>query len=138
MHNVFARLDTMQAAENARQKLLGGIDGISRIGIRPFDPPFTNTDYSAFVSDAIAPTVVPESGIHSVSRETAHSAAIQEAVYDRRTGYEMPRSEDYLLCAQGTRDAVEHAAELLRSLGARSIDVRDSKGDFFDGSGIIE
>ena len=137
MHNVFARFSTGDAARQACQRVLSSTNGITRIGTRMVVPPHAASDHNPLTAEAISSTVLPgaaiEHGHWDQPMGAAVDAARQEAEYDRRTGYEPPRDADYILCAQGSREAVEHAAKLLRSLGADTVDVRDSTGDFLSG-----
>ena len=142
MYNVFARFDTSRSAESACQQVLDSTNGIVRIGTRRVTPPHAERMHNPLTAEAISTTVLHSTatgrGEASVTNGSAVSAARLEAEYDRRTGYEPPRDVEYILCAQGSQEAVEHAAKLLRSLGGRNVDVRDAKGSFLDGQPPIK
>lgn len=137
MYNVFARFDTSRSAQSACDKVLSSTNGITRIGTRMVIPPHAEDMHNPNTAEAIGTTVLHSAAIgqgeNSITDGSAVAAARLEAEYDRRTGYEPPSDKDYILCAQGSREAVEHAAKLLRSLGGRCVDVRDAKGDFLSG-----
>lgn len=135
-YNVFARFDTGELAKDACQQVLSSTNGIVRIGTRMVVPPHAQDMHNPLTAEAISTTVLHSTatgqGERSATDGSAVAAARLEAEYDRRTGYEPPRDKDYILCAQGEKEAVEHAAKLLRSLGGRCVDVRESKNSFLD------
>lgn len=134
MYNVFARFSDSRSAQQACEQVLNSTNGITRIGTRMVIPPHAAGSCNPDAPQAIA-SIIPHSSAtsHAQSDPTVAAAARQEAQYDRRTGLEPPRDADYMLCAQGSKEAVEHAAKLLRSLGACSVDIRDAKGNFLSG-----
>ncbi len=142
MFSAFAKFDNYEAAQKACDAVLGGTNGIVRIGTRRFVPPHAWGDHNQNTAESIAPTVLPSSGTHhgqwDQSIGTAVDAARQEAEYDRKTGLEPPRDTDYILCAEGGKEAVEHAAKIMRSMGGSSVDVRESRGSFLDGQPPIK
>lgn len=142
MYNAFAKFDNPDAARRATDQVLSSTNGIVRIGTRMFVPPHAQGQHNSSVADAISGTVLPSAGVYHgqwiVPNEVAMEAARQEAQYDRRTGYEQPCDTDYILCAQGSREAVEHAAKIMRDMGGQNVDVRDAKGSFLDGQPPIK
>lgn len=128
MHNVFARFPDCASAQQACDRI-AAIENINRVGTRVVVPPHADNGHNPHTAEAIAVTVSHSTAASPVEGSVV-DAARREAEYDRRTGLDSPGDRDYMLCAQGSREAVEHAAELLRDLGAHSIDVRDSDGDF--------
>ena len=137
MYNVFARFGDSESAKIACDQVLESTNGIVRAGTRMVVPPHAVDKHNTATADAISMTVThstaTDHGSFMHPDDTAMAAAEQEAEYDRRTGYEPPRDADYMLCVQGSKEAVEHAAGLLRSLGACSVDIREAKGDFLSG-----
>ena len=137
MYSAFAKFDDYNSAQRACEAVLSSTNGITRIGTRAFVPPHAQKQHNGSAADAIAETLLPGSGTYHgqwiVPNEVAMAAARQHAEYDRRTGVEPPRDSDYILCAQGSREAAEHAAKVMRSMGGCNVDVRDSRGSFLDG-----
>ncbi len=137
MHSAFAKFDNYNAAQRACEQVLSSTNGIVRIGTRMFVPPHAAGEHNPATADAIAGTVAHSSAMTDaqwvVPNDTAMLAAQIEAEYDRRTGYERPRDCDYILCAEGSSEAVRHAADIMRSMGGMNVDVRDSRGSFLDG-----
>ncbi len=131
MHNVFARFPDCASAQQACSQV-GAIHGIDRVGTRAVVPPPSADGHNPHSAEAIAVTV-SHSSAASPGDGAVVDAARREAEYDRRTGLDRPGDRDYMLCAQGSQEAVERAAGLLRDLGAHSVDVRDSDGDFLSG-----
>jgi|GEM_PF-1694011 len=137
MFSAFAKFDNYDAAQKACEQVLSSTNGIVRIGTRMFVPPHAHDEHNPRTADAIAKTVAHSSAMAGtqwiVPNDVAMNAAEIEAEYDRRTGYERPRDCDYILCAQGSREAADHAAKIMRSMGGANVDVRDSRGSFLDG-----
>ncbi len=136
MYNAFAKFDSQSAAQKACDAVLSSTNGIVRIGTRMFVPPHAQGEHNPGTADAISKTVPHSSAMTGewvVANDVAMNAARIEAEYDRRTGYEQPRDCDYLLCAQGSKEAVEHAAKIMRDMGGCNVDVRNAKGSFLDG-----
>ncbi len=142
MYNVFARFGDSRSAQAACDHILDSVDGISRIGTRMVVPPHASGKHNPLTAEAINETVLHSAAIMPGHRNefigAAVDAARMEAEYDRRTGLEQPRDADYMLCAQGSKEAVEKASEMLRSLGAQSVDIREAKGDFLSGQPPIQ
>ena len=136
MYNAFAKFDSQAAAQKACDAVLDSTNGIVRIGTRMFVPPHAHGSHNPATADAIEKTVVHScamTGDWVVPNDVAMNAARTEAEYDRRTGYERPQDCDYILCAQGGREAAVHAAKIMREMGGCNVDVRDAKGSFLDG-----
>lgn len=142
MFTAFAKFDNYDAAQKACDQVLSTTNGIVRIGTRRFVPPHALGDHNPNTAEALAQTVLPGSGTHhghwNQPIGAAVDAARQEAEYDRHTGYDTPGDLDYILCAEGSREAAEHAAKVMRSMGGANVDVRDAKGSFLDGQPKIK
>lgn len=137
MFSAFAKFDNYDAAQRACEAVLERTEGIVRIGTRRFVPPHAWNSGNRNSPEAIAQVVLPGSGTyHGHWHEpmgVAVDAARTEAEYDRKTGYQQPADTDFILCAEGSREAAEHAAGIMRSMGGCNVDVRDSRGSFLDG-----
>lgn len=141
MYNAFAKFDSQSAAQKACDAVLSSTNGIVRIGSRMVVPPRAQGVSNPGTAYAIEKTVAHSSAMTGewvVSNEVAMNAARIEAEYDRHAGYELPRDSEYILCAQGSKEAVEHAAKIMRSMGGCNVDVRNARGSFLDGQPPIK
>lgn len=151
-YSVFAHFDDCGQADNACSQVMNSTNGIERIGTRRLDA--SRIDHgridsvlhgafdSAGLADAVSRQAAPGAGLMLdpfLSSDTTAAVGASVADYDRNTGYvsaeqssAAENSDDYIICAQGGREATEHAARLLRSLGGRNVHVCCPPGDFLE------
>ena len=137
MFSAFAKFDSQFSAQKACDAVLAHTTGIVRIGTRKFVPPHAWDSGNRNAPEAIAQVVLPGSGTYhghwNEPMGVAVDAGRTQAEYDRKTGYQQPADTDFILCAEGSREAAEQAAKIMRSMGGSNVDVRDSRGSFLDG-----
>jgi len=133
MHSVFAEFNSQDSARKACEAVLRGAPGIVRIGTQMRIPPDAQHRQSTAAAGAIEKTVAHSSAMNGaqwvVPNEVVMNAARLEAEYIRRTGHEPTHGCGCILCAQGSREAVGHAAEILRVMGGQCVEVREGAPD---------
>ncbi|MBQ9994098.1 MAG: hypothetical protein IJP17_05240 [Clostridia bacterium] len=133
MYKVFAEFESVDYADRAAGQLRDRIPEIGRITRRRID--WTRqagvTDnlrggFSAAADWMFTPNTLYQGGTWM----TMASGGAQSAT-EREREFEPAVRHEYILCAEGSPDAVDRAAHMLRALGGINVNVTSAPGRFF-------
>ena len=132
MYKVYAEFESVETAEHAAGQLRDRIKDIGRVVTRKMNWAHDPEELSADIPASAGWLFTPNEYYQGGTFLTAAASVSEPDEGEKERHYEPSARHEYTLCAEGSREDVEQAAHLLRSLGGTRIGIMDAPGEFFD------
>lgn len=126
MYRVYAEFASRGAADRAADRLRSTAPGIGRISLMRKSPFSGKTDASGGFDSAgalFSPNTYYQNSAYPLMAAQENLSPTREQYFQSADG------QEHLICAEGSRDAAEQAAHLLRAFGGISITIQPMNSD---------
>lgn len=135
IYKVFAEFESLEMSERAAGQIRDRIPGIERVVSRRMNwtkgHEYNEGDDAGKMNTAANWMFTPNEFFYGGTFLPVQSGGQDSSSNDAERHYEPAVRHEHILCAEGSRESVEQAAHLLRSLGGLHVRITDAPGSYF-------